>query len=55
MFFYCYSKRLKEFLSSLGFRYECCALNPNNHAVFWCYVKSKELNQALDKWGTLTK
>lgn len=51
----CYSANLKEFLHQRGFRYELCALNPNNHRMFWAYVRSNELNDALDEWSAKYK
>lgn len=51
----CYSANLKEFLHQRGFRYELCALNPNNHQMFWAYMRSRELNDALDEWSAREK
>lgn len=48
--FCCYSKELKNFLSILGFRYEVCGLNPNSNSMFWAYMRSEELHEALRRW-----
>lgn len=47
----CYSLNLREFLSSKGIKYKLCALNPNSHKRFWIYVKTDELNTALNDWS----
>lgn len=47
----CYSARLKEHLHNCGFRYELCALNPNNHKMFWAYLRTKDLDIELSKWS----
>lgn len=49
--FCCYSADLKDFLYMRGFRYEVCGLNPNNHQMFWAYIRTQELSDALDKWS----
>ena len=46
----CYSLNLRNFLSGLGIKYKLAALNPNNKKMFWVYVKTKELDNALSKW-----
>lgn len=51
--FFCYSKELKLYLESKGFRYEVCALNPNSHNVFWAYLKSATLDNAISEWKNL--
>lgn len=48
--FCCYSVHLRDYLKSLGFRYELCALNPNSKAMFWAYMRTNELNNALNNW-----
>lgn len=50
--FCCYSSALKEFLYSQGLRYELCALNPNNRQMFWAYLRTNELDIALNKWAS---
>jgi hypothetical protein len=49
--FCCYSADLKDFLYKRGFRYDVCGLNPNNHQMFWAYIRTPELSDALDKWS----
>lgn len=53
--FCCYSLNLRDFLSSHGFRYELCALNPNSKNMFWVYLRTEQLNKLLDEWSTNQK
>lgn len=48
--FFCYSKELKLFLETKGFRYEVCALHPNTKNIFWAYLKSASLDDAINEW-----
>lgn len=45
MFFYCYSKRLKEFLSSLGFRYD-----NNIQLLRIAFYDCQNINNILDNY-----
>ena len=47
----CYSLPLRNFLYKNGMRYKLAALNPNNQKLFWVYIKSKKLNELLDRWS----
>lgn len=49
--FCCYSLPLRDYLRSVGIKYELCALNPNNHKMFWVFLRNEQLNVALDKWA----
>ena len=46
----CYSLEQRKFLTSRNIRYEVVGLNPNNHQIFWIYIRNKELNDALNLW-----
>lgn len=47
--FYCYSERLKNELEARGFRYETRAQRMDNYKSFWLYIRTDELNKALDE------
>lgn len=47
--FYCYSKTLKTELAKRGFKYETRAQRMDNYRSFWLYVRTDELNKALDE------
>lgn len=48
----CYSPNLMKFLTKqCNIEYELVALNPTNHKKFWAFIRTKELNIALDKWS----
>lgn len=51
LLYFCYSAELKNYLSSHGMRYEVCALNPNNHQMFWAYMRCDKLDDALNEWS----
>ena len=46
--FYCYSKGLKNELMSRGFKYETQAQRLDNYKRFWLFIRTDELNKALD-------
>lgn len=48
--FCCYSSDLKKYLHANGLKYELCALNPNNHQMFWVYMRCEELDRLLNEW-----
>ena len=47
----CYSLQLRNFLYENGLRYKLAALNPNSKKLFWVYVKTKKLDELLDRWS----
>ena len=47
----CYSLEQRKFLTSRNIRYEVVGLNPNNQQMFWVYIRSKKLNNALNLWN----
>ncbi len=51
--FHCYSFRLCHFLQSQGFRYINKFKNSNNNLTYFTFLKSKELNIAINKWNSL--
>ena len=48
----CYSLNLRNYLYENGLRYKLAALNPNSKKLFWIYIKTKELDELLDRWST---
>lgn len=51
----CYSIPLRDFLSQRGIRHEIVALSPNTKSTMWVYIKTKELDVALDEWSNRDK
>lgn len=49
--FCCYSLPLRDHLIASGVRYELCALNPNNHKMFWVFLRTDKLDDALRVWS----
>ena len=49
--FPCYSIPMRNYFSSKGIRYELVGLNPTSHDMFWVYVKTDELIQAMKEWN----
>ena len=47
----CYSLPLRNYLRDNGMRYKLAALNPNSRKLFWIYIKTKELDELLDRWS----
>ena len=48
----CYSLELRIFLTRHGIKYEIVGLNPNNNQMFWAYIRTDKLNNALNLWTT---
>ena len=48
--FPCYSWNLVKFLNNEGFVYKLVGLHPDTHKTFWVFIRTIELNKALDKW-----
>lgn len=46
----CYSTQLMKFLSLKGIRYELCGRHPNKEMTMWVYIKTEELNKALNEY-----
>ena len=51
--FYCYSTRLKDFLSSMKFRYSSIGMNGNTNKKYWTYEKSDTLDSAIQTYNNL--
>lgn len=49
----CYSVDLRNFFKKNNVMYEICGLNPNNHQMFWVYVKDEKLNKLLTEWSDM--
>lgn len=49
-FFYCYNKRLSDFLTTEGIKYITVAKDIKKNRMFSLYIINKELQTALDKY-----
>lgn len=49
--FPCYSIPMRDFLSAKGIRYELVGLHPETKNMFWVYIKTKELDKAMQEWS----
>lgn len=52
-YFFCYSYKLKKFLSELNIRYELSANNTKTNKPYWVYIRTNDLLNALTKWKEL--
>lgn len=52
-YFYCYSYNLAYFIKSCGIRYVNKGRNRNNNLLYYKFLKSKELDEAIIKWNIL--
>ena len=43
---------MRDFLTSKEIRYELVGLNPKTHAMFWVYIKTTELEKAMNEWSS---
>lgn len=49
-FFYCYNKKLSDFLSAKGIKYILVAIEPKSGRLFSQYLINAELQTALDEY-----
>lgn len=49
--FPCYSIPMRDYLSSVGIRYELVGLHPETKNMFWVYIKTEKLENAMLKWS----
>lgn len=48
--FYCYSRKLKDFLIKNGLTYISKEVRKDNGKVYWTFEKTEFLNSLLEKW-----
>lgn len=48
--FYCYSRKLKDFLVKNGLTYMNKEVRKDNDKVYWTFKKTESLNSLLKKW-----
>jgi len=49
-FFYCYNKKLSQYLNLKGFRYITKARSIRNLKVFYLYILTDELKKTVDEY-----
>lgn len=53
--FYCYSPRLKAFLNKKGIQHVAKGRNEKTNKIFWLFLRSDLLSEALDEWKEKSK
>jgi len=43
---------MRNYFSSKGIRYELVGLHPKSHDMFWIYIKTTELEKAMNEWSS---
>ena len=43
---------MRDFFMSKGIRYELVGLHPKSHDMFWVYIKTTELERAMNEWSS---
>lgn len=51
--FYCYSKRMRCFIMSLGLKYIGCGVNKNTNAKYYIFEKSERLDKIIDLYNSI--
>jgi hypothetical protein len=54
-YFYCYDLGLISYLSKQGFQYITKARHIKTNKVFAVFLKTKELNEYIEKWNKFIK
>lgn len=49
--FPCYSIPMRDYFTSKDIRYELVGLHPKSHDMFWVYIKTIELEKAMQEWS----
>ena len=52
-YFYCYSYQLMHFLKSCKFRYIFKGRNKNTSSIYYAFIKSTELDNAISLWNII--
>ena len=50
--FPCYSIPMRDYFASKGIKYELVGLHPKSHDMFWIYIKTIELEEAMNEWSS---
>ena len=50
--FPCYSIPMRDYFTSKGIKYELVGLHPKSHDMFWVYIKTLELEKAMNEWSS---
>ena len=43
---------MRDYFASKGIRYELVWLHPKSHDMFWVYIKTIELEKAMNEWSS---
>lgn len=43
---------MRNYFSSKEIRYELVGLHPKSHDMFWIYIKTTELKNAMQEWSS---
>ena len=49
--FPCYSIPMRDYFTSKGIKYELVGLHPTSHDMFWVYIKTEKLKNAMKEWS----
>ena len=49
--FPCYSIPMRDYFTSKGIKYELVGLHPKSHDMFWVYIKTSKLEEAMQEWS----
>lgn len=50
-YYFCYSKKLKDFLLLSGIRYEFVGVNLKSKKPYWGFIRNDNLSDKLNKWS----
>ena len=42
---------MRDYFTSKGIKYELVGLHPKSNDMFWVYIKTEELNNAMKEWS----
>ena len=43
---------MRDFFTSKGIKYELVGLHPKSYDMFWVYIKTIELEKAMNEWSS---
>lgn len=53
--FPCYSIPMRNYFTQKGIRYELVGLHPVSKDMFWVYIKTIELEIAMNEWSSIKR
>lgn len=54
-YFYCYSRRLKDFLGIFGIKYLSIGIHPKTQKKYYLFEKNSQIDFLIEEWNKIKK